>query len=236
MRFLPRLLAILVPLLAPLLRAQVHINEFMAANPGRPLDADALLDMDGDSPDWIELRNAGAATNLLGCALSDDPLHPGKWIFPSHSLAAGGYLVVFASGKNRALTGVQFHTNFKLAATEQILFSRPDGLGGWTVVHHVTYPAQRDGISHGHPSNNPALSPVYFPTDTPGAANSTTFFSTFVSEARFDIDRGFYDAPFTLTITNRTPGATLRPCATARDSTEAYMSMSAFLPPVQLPP
>ena len=209
MRFLPWLLATLVPLLAPILRAQVHINEFMASNPGRPLDPDALLDMDGDSSDWIELRNAGPSTNLVGCALSDDPLQPGKWIFPSHSLAAGGYLVVFASGKNRALSGVQFHANFKLASTEQILFSRPDGMGGWTILHAISYPAQRDGFSYGFSSNNRSLPPVYFPTDTPGASNSGTSFSSFVSETRFDIDRGFYDAPFTLTITNRTPGATL---------------------------
>jgi hypothetical protein len=211
----------LLPLLAlgfaapSAVHAQIHVNEFMAANPGRPIDPDAAQDMDGDSADWIELRNTGASTNLLGCALSDDPANPGKWVFPSHLFAANTNLLVYASGKNRAVAGVQFHTNFKLSTTgEAVLFSRPDGQGGWVVVHQIgtanlPYPEQRDGISFGYPGNDPAQPPGYFLTDTPGVANGATSFPGFADEARFQPDRGYYDVPVDVTITTDTPGATL---------------------------
>ena len=109
----------------------VHISEFMADNPGRALAPGAPEDMDGSSPDWIELRNpAGTAADLTGWALSDDFALPGKWIFPAHAIRPYGYQIVFASGKNRATPGVQLHTNFKLAEREHLLLSRPDSLGG----------------------------------------------------------------------------------------------------------
>ena len=41
--------------------AAVRINEIMVDNPGRPNDPNALLDMDGNSPGWLELHNDGAA-------------------------------------------------------------------------------------------------------------------------------------------------------------------------------
>ena len=87
--------------------AAVYLNEFMVDNPGRPNDRDALLDMDGKSPAWIELRNNGpAAVALTGWALTDDPAVPGKWSFAAPvapattptTIPAGGYLIVFCGG------------------------------------------------------------------------------------------------------------------------------------------
>jgi hypothetical protein len=74
----------------------VVLNEVM------PGDASVLADEDGDYPGWAELYNAGpAAINLGGYGLSDDPSQLFKWVFPSVDLAAGDYLIVFTSGKNR---------------------------------------------------------------------------------------------------------------------------------------
>ena len=54
----------------------------MVDNPGRPNDPNALLDMDGNSPGWLELHNDGAASvDLTGWSLSDDPALPAKWVF-----------------------------------------------------------------------------------------------------------------------------------------------------------
>src|SRR6185369_7707049 len=73
------------------------ITEFMAANSG------ALLDEDGDTSDWIEIYNAGSATvNLQGWCLTDHATNLTKWRFPSTNIAAHGFLVVYASGKDRA--------------------------------------------------------------------------------------------------------------------------------------
>jgi hypothetical protein len=91
---------------------QVRINEFMALN------GSTLADEDGEYPDWIEIYNAGTeAVPLLGWSLSDDPDLPRRWVFPDVTLGSGGYLVVFASGKNRTTAGSQLHTSFNWAAT-----------------------------------------------------------------------------------------------------------------------
>src|SRR5438034_9073294 len=80
-----------------LLLANVSINEIMAVNVA------GLTDEDGDHSDWIELRNSSAsAQNLNGYFLTDDATNLNKWQFPNVSVPANGYLLVFASDKNRA--------------------------------------------------------------------------------------------------------------------------------------
>ncbi|MFV2070010.1 MAG: CotH kinase family protein, partial [Pirellulales bacterium] len=56
--------------------------------------------------------------NLLGWALSDDPTTPGKWRFPYQEIAPNEYLVVFASGKDRA---------YDVEALRQDFHATPDG-------------------------------------------------------------------------------------------------------------
>ena len=54
--------------------AQVVINEYSAAN------FSTTMDNYGDTPDWIELYNAGgAAVNLSNYFLSDKITNPLKW-------------------------------------------------------------------------------------------------------------------------------------------------------------
>lgn len=75
---------------------QVLINEGANAN------ATQILDEDNDDPDWIELYNAGStAVSLQGYGLSDKVDVPSKWTFPQVMLPAGGYQLVFLSGKDR---------------------------------------------------------------------------------------------------------------------------------------
>ena len=103
--------------------AQVVISEFMADNKG------TLADDDGQYPDWIELYNT-ATTNvsLAGWSLTDDPTHLARWSFPSTNVIAKGFLVVFASGKNRAVAGAPLHTDFSLKASgEYLALLKPDG-------------------------------------------------------------------------------------------------------------
>lgn len=85
----------------------VRINEVLAAN--------TRIAHAGTFPDVIELHNAGAtAADLSGKSLSDDPLLPRKFVFPAGtSIAAGGYLVVYADSE---LTAPGLHTDFALDA------------------------------------------------------------------------------------------------------------------------
>jgi hypothetical protein len=76
--------------------AQIKINEVS------PNNISTYPDNDGAYTDWIELYNAGVSpVNLSNYKISDDINNLLKWNFPSINVAAGGYLTIFASGKNR---------------------------------------------------------------------------------------------------------------------------------------
>ncbi len=104
-------------------QAQVVITEFCADN------TTLLMDKDGDYSDWIEIANLSPnPVNLAGWSLSDETGNPRKWTFPSTNLAAGAYLVVFASEKNRTEPTRPLHTNFRLSTSgEYLALIQPDG-------------------------------------------------------------------------------------------------------------
>src|ERR1039458_459209 len=88
-------------------KAQVRISEFMASN------THTLLDADGDSSDWIELQNTTTnSVGLLNWSLTDSASTPGKWRLPATNLPPKSFMIVFASGKNRAVAGQELHTDF----------------------------------------------------------------------------------------------------------------------------
>ena len=89
----------------------VVISEFVAAN------VNGLTDEDGATSDWIEIFNADTTpANLAGWHLTDDSGDPVKWTFPAVTLEPKGFMVIFASSKDRAVAGQVLHTNFKLSA------------------------------------------------------------------------------------------------------------------------
>src|SRR4051812_35964973 len=90
---------------------QVRLTEFMASN------SSTLADEDGDDSDWIEIQNtSGTAVNLQNWALTDKAATPFKWLFPATNIPPNSFMVIFASGKNRAVPGAPLHTSFKLSA------------------------------------------------------------------------------------------------------------------------
>ncbi len=123
--------------------AQVVISEFMADN------KKTLADEDGQFPDWIEIYNTGAGTvNLNGWSLTDDPTRQARWLFPATNLTAKGFLVVFASGKNRALPGAPLHSDFSLKASgEYLALVRPNG--SVATEFAPAFPQQFADISYG---------------------------------------------------------------------------------------
>jgi len=125
----------------PASAATLEISEFM------PDNQRTLADEDGAFPDWIELHNAGPdAVNLLGWYLTDSPTLLTKWSFPSVNLAAGGFLVVFASGKDRTGNPARLHTNFKLDnAGGYLALVRPDGTNLASVF--APYPAAKEDVA-----------------------------------------------------------------------------------------
>src|SRR3954463_16258807 len=99
-----------------LLAAQPIINEFLASN------KHTNTDEDGDSSDWMEIYNPNSASiSLNGYFLTDDHSALTKWKFPNVSLGAKGYLLVWASNKDRVDPAKPLHTNFKLAEEGEYL-------------------------------------------------------------------------------------------------------------------
>ena len=94
------------------------INEIMA-------DArSGLLDEDGELVDWVELYNTtGQPISLDHYAFSNNPAKPLKWHFPEGAVVpAGGYYLVFCSGKDRNYGPTSIaHTNFKVSAERDTL-------------------------------------------------------------------------------------------------------------------
>ncbi len=120
------------------------ISEFLASNNS------VLADEDGSYEDWIEIHNpTAAAVNLNGWHLTGNAAELTKWKFPAVSLPAGGYMVVFASNKNRKITSKPLHTNFRLSASgEYLALVRPNGVTvAWEYA--PTFPAQLQNISYG---------------------------------------------------------------------------------------
>jgi hypothetical protein len=129
--------------LEPRLVMAVVINEFLAANTA------GIQDQDSDRSDWIELKNTDVApVNVGGWYLTDEAAVPNKWALPSTTIPAGGYLLVWASGKDRAVSGQELHTNFNLdQAGEYLGLVMPDGV---TVADaYAPFPAQVNDISYG---------------------------------------------------------------------------------------
>jgi Lamin Tail Domain/CotH kinase protein/Chitobiase/beta-hexosaminidase C-terminal domain len=119
-----------------------RVNEFMADNKS------GLSDADGDEVDWVEIYNPNpVALDLTGWYLTDDLAALTKWSFPVASINANGYLVVFASGKNRRTPGAELHTNFSLKADgEALALVKPDGV---TVVSQFVFGPQVKDTSFG---------------------------------------------------------------------------------------
>ena len=126
-------------------RPQAVISEFLADN------ATGLRDEDGDTSDWIEISNTSVAPlNLAGWRLTDRANAPGQWRFPEGVvLNGGGRLLVFASGKNRAISGRPLHANFSLSASGEYLALLPPSGNEPATAFAPSYPPQRTDVSFG---------------------------------------------------------------------------------------
>ena len=95
--------------------AQIVINEIQASN------RETIEDVDGDSPDWIELQNTSTAPyDIGGHGLSDDSTNLLKWTFPSYVLDPGERLLVWCSGKD-----LQFPSEEQVTRLDSTIAVRP---------------------------------------------------------------------------------------------------------------
>jgi hypothetical protein len=140
----PLAVALLVLLTVGAGAQQIVISEFLSAN------SSGLRDEDGELSDWIEIYNAGhSALPLAGWHLTDNRSDLRRWTFPDLVIPGHGFVVVFASGKDRKELKAPLHANFKLDREgEYLALVKPDGE---SVVSEFApaYPRQLPDISFG---------------------------------------------------------------------------------------
>jgi hypothetical protein len=176
---------------------QLVINEMMASN------GSTLADEDGYFEDWIELYNAGADTiSLYMHGLSDNYSRPFKWTFPDTSIAPGGFMLVWASGKNRKLPGGPLHTNYSIGADgEEILLTSPQGnrldeIPPTEIPRDISYGRFPDGSENW----------FFFPAPTPMLPNNDSGYLGTLPDVVFSVDGGFYTESVSLSFTNTSHG------------------------------
>ena len=180
--------------------ADVIISEFLASNSGD--QPNSLKDELGESPDWIEIHNPGTIpVSLTGWSLTDDAARLTRWKFPPTLIPSGGYLVVFASGRDTNVAG-RLHTNFKLSAGSSYL-ALVDPATNIVSAFSPLYPPQYTDVSYGRDLLEPALT-GYFTNTTPEAANAVRG-EGFGPEVRFSRAGGTFIAPFWLELSTPTP-------------------------------
>jgi len=180
----------------------VVINELMASNtctiedPNEPPDGDLF-------PDWFELYNASPIpVDLGGMYLTDKLDNPTKWQIPGGvTIDAWGFLIFWADeNPGQGPT----HADFKLSADngEDIGLFDTDGI---TLLDCISFGPQTKDISYGlYPDASNFRRFLGIPT--PGWENNGAYLGE-VADTKFSHNRGFYDSPFTLSITCNTKDA-----------------------------
>ena len=171
---------------------------------GRNEPSGMLLDEDAEIVDWVELHNTATSPVMLaGWSLTDERDTPQKWVFPERSIDADGFLVVYASGKNRV--GDELHTSFDLDKDGEYLalFDASQQLV-WSIDR---YPDQQALYSFGRVA---ATDYQFFNLPTPGSANAlSTAVAGFIQEPVFDQAAGFHDGAIEVSISSATPDSSI---------------------------
>lgn len=133
--------------------SSVYINEVMTAGDG----------------DWIELYNSDSLpVTLTDCFFSDDTDTVGKWRFPTVTLQAGEYLLLYADDTPLTEQKDGCHLPFRLsAAGETLVFSDSKG----QAIQTLSVPESLVGISYGRETNTSSY--AWYASPTPGTANET---------------------------------------------------------------
>ncbi len=176
--------------------AEVIISEFLTSN-----QLGTFLDDDNEATDWIELHNCSATTvDLTGYGLTDT-LGRTKFTFPEVMLDPYGYLLVYASGKDRSEPGAVLHTSFQLDRSgEYLALTDPEG----TVLTEFSpeYPGQSADSSYGLAGTETY---GFLPEPTPGAPNETP--PPLIASTDFFPKPASPNEPITITATIESTGA-----------------------------
>lgn len=180
----------------------VIINEVSTTN------LSGAADEAGKQGDWVELYNTtSAAISLSGWGLSNTVKSPFKWVFPANaSIAAKGYLRVWADKADRTASLTNLHANFNIDnGADAVALSAPNQTVLGQLVDSTTPPFTRPDVSWCRmPNGDPKATWTTCLTPTPGAANSGSTAVGLLSTPTLSVASGVYPGTQTVTVT---PGA-----------------------------
>lgn len=206
------LLTAFLALIITFSQAQVIISEYSSSN---------LRDFEdnfGDHEDWIELHNTGNNdVNIGGWYLSDKENKPKKWSIPQGTIIeAGGYLLIWASGRDVAVDG-NLHTNFKFTQTngdEFVVLANASG----TIIDKTA--VELTALSHSRGRRDgQGLLWFIFTQPTPGYGNDGPWYKAYTPRPKIQTKAGFYDNAITTEVTT-TAGYDLRYTLDGRNVSE----------------
>ena len=144
------------------IRPQLYVNEIMPRNGG------TIADESGQYDDWIELYNAtDKPIRLDGLFLSDDPADPTKWRLPAVTIAADGFIIIWADRDENA---GELHANFSLSANPESVGLFESSNSGVKLIDSLEFPLMDMDVSYGRiPDGGLALEILNAPT--PGLPN-----------------------------------------------------------------
>ncbi|MFC1552569.1 CotH kinase family protein [Candidatus Latescibacterota bacterium] len=180
---------------------QPVINEIMASN------TSTFQDEDGDSPDWIEIYNPGdTSIDLAGYGLSDRPDNLYKWLLPEVNIEPNEYLIVYASGKDRADIE-NLHTNFKISSDgETLVLTDPDG----ALCDSIYVKIDGTDISIGR-TTDAGEEWVLFIESSPGESNTAEGYQGYTDAlVEMSLPGGFYDSAIILELSTDSQNAEIR--------------------------
>lgn len=131
----------------------------------------SIIDCDGDRSDWVEIFNrSDRDVSLKEYFLSDDEKNLLKYQLPDIVIPANGYVIVFLSGKDKAV-GSEYHSNFRLGAGETKLY-----LTRLSNMHTDSMPLMEKKKSNVSIGRDETGSVVYYAQPTPGTKNTSKAF------------------------------------------------------------
>jgi hypothetical protein len=147
-----------------LVESPLSINECLAKNNS------GIQDEAGSFEDWVELYNAGSVSvNLAGYFLTDNLAKPTKWEFPEVTIAAGGYLLIWADDDE---TNGLLHASFKISAEGEVLGLFSPIADGNRLHDVISFGPQTADVSYGRQCDGETPW-VFFDVPTPGVSNDT---------------------------------------------------------------
>ncbi len=150
---------------------KLWLNELQPTNSSGPTDHL------GHRHPWVELYNSGTnAISLAGFYLANNYSNLTQWAFPSFSIGATQFLVVWLDGNPGESTATEFHTSFTIppAIGSLALTKTNAGTTNLTIVDYLNFNVPSAARTYGDYPDGNVSGRQLFSIITPGATNDPT--------------------------------------------------------------